>query len=166
MTLVAFTVTAAPAQRDLTVGDFAVRLTKALGYADLDQEQAGQALRQAGVHLDSDLRATLTEGRAADIVRELGVPVQPPASPAAPVSSAFTERTATAVALSAGAAPENFSPESLPTNCQGLGDRQTCRQCCLGVLLPVVKMPLRAILICTVVCDHLFPPPSASVPGQ
>lgn len=166
LALVAFAVTAAPAQRDLTVGDFAVKLTRALGYSDMTPDQAGASLRQAGVHLDADLSAPLTEGRAIDIVRELGVPVQPSASPDAPLSSSLAESAATAVALSASAAPEKFSAESLPTACLGLSDRSSCRQCCLGILLPTSKSPLKVALICTVICDRIFPPPSGSTPGQ
>jgi len=57
----------------VTVGDFAVKLTKALGKPATDQRAAAEALKSLGVKVGNDLGAGLTEGVAARILGELGL---------------------------------------------------------------------------------------------
>lgn len=171
LSLTSLAVPAAPSAKAVTVGDFAVKVTRALGYPETDSETAARNLRLAGVHLEADLGAPLTEGRAADYMRELGVEATVSGNPATPLSEARVNQAATAIALSVAEQPESFSTQGdtggIPSACMGMDTRMQCNQCCLGILLPRSKFPVRAILICAVLCARVFPPsPSASVPSH
>jgi hypothetical protein len=171
LSLTSLAVPAAPSAKGVTVGDFAVKVTRALGYTEPDAETAARNLRLAGVHLEADLGAPLTEGRAADYMRELGVEATVSGNPSTPLSEARVNQAATAIALSLAEQPESFSSRGdtggVPTACMGMDTRMECNQCCLGILLPLSKYPLRAILLCAVLCARVFPPsPSASVPSN
>jgi len=165
-----FVFPAAPVARPVTVGDFAVKVARALGLQADDEQMAGDRLRMAGVHLGPDLSAPLTEGRASDFMRELGVDSRISGDPATPLSDMRANQAATAVALSVGeAATAGISTEAsdLPATCTAVTDRMTCNQCCLGILLPRAKFPIRAIILCAVLCARVYPPnPSLSVPAR
>jgi hypothetical protein len=169
LSTVAFPAGPAPVARPVTVGDFAVKVARALGYPADDAETAGNQLRMAGVHLDPDLSAPLTEGRASDFMRDLGVDSHVSGDPSSPMSEMAASRAASTLALSVGESAGGISTEGgeIPASCTSVVDRMTCNQCCLGVLLPRVKFPIRAIVICAVLCARVFPPnPSVSVPQQ
>jgi hypothetical protein len=160
---------AAPVTQPVTVGDFAVKVARALGLQAMNAEEAGDRLRLAGVHLDPDLSAPLTEGRASDFMRELGVDTRVSGDPAAPMTDMRANQAATAVALGVGESADRYTMDGggLPTSCTNVIDRMTCNQCCLGILLPVTKFPIRAIVICAVLCARVYPPnPSLSTPGH
>lgn len=160
---------AAPVARPVTIGDFAVKVARALGLQADDANMAGDRLRMAGVHLDPDLSAPLTEGRASDFMRELGVESRISGDPATPMSDMRANQAATAVALSVGESATGISTEGndLPASCTAVNDRMSCNQCCLGILLPRSKFPIRAIVLCAILCARVFPPnPSLSVPGH
>jgi hypothetical protein len=73
------------------------------------------------------------------------------------------------VALGVGETADRLTADGggIPTACANVTDRMTCNQCCLGVLLPVSKFPIRAIVICAVLCAKVYPPnPSLSVPAH
>ena len=169
-TILSFSTLAIPAEpvvQPVTVGDFAVKVARALGFPGEDPDKAGEQLRDAGVHLDADLSVPLTEGRAADVMRDLGLNSRISGDPSTPMSQMRADQAATAVALGAAATADRFTTDSndLPAACTNVNDRMTCNQCCLGILLPVTKYPIRAIVICAVLCARVFPPnPSASVP--
>ena len=160
---------AAPPAQPVTVGDFAVKVARALGLQAVNVDEAGDRLRMAGVHLDPDLSAPLTEGRASDVMRELGVDTRVSGDPGAPMTEARASQAATAVAISVGESADRFTADGNqpPAACTGVSDRLTCNQCCLGILLPVSKYPIRAIFICAALCARVFPPnPSLSTLGH
>ena len=167
-TLALFTLSAAPvgaARPSVTVGDFAVKLTRALGYNIDDETVAADTLRQAGVHVDPNLEAPLTESRAGDMLREMGVPSSSSGDPAAPMSPIAADRVAGAAALHLSAQADAFTPNPETEQCRGVGDRMTCYNCCFSVLSPKVKFPVVAVLICGLICAKLFPPASQSSPS-
>ena len=168
LTLTAFVATAAPlttARPRVTVGEFALKVSRALGYPTDDQETAGNTLRMAGVHIDADLGVPLTEGRAADMMRDMGLPATVSSNPAGMMTPAAATQAATTVAIAAATVPPGFSTTEVTTACTGVGDRTSCYNCCISILGPRVQYPIAAILICALLCARLFPPPSASEPA-
>jgi hypothetical protein len=162
LSLTSLAVPAAPSSKGVTVGDFAVKVTRALGYPEANRETASQNLRLAGVHLEANLDTPLTEGRAADYMRELGVQATVSGNPATPMSDSRADQAAASVALSAAMQADSFSTSGSTggtTACMGMDTRMACDQCCLGILLPRTKFPLRAVLFCAVICARIFPPP-------
>ena len=155
----------APAARPVTVGQFAVQLSKALGAATDNEETAATSLRLAGAHLDADLSAPLTERRAADIMNDLGVSAQVSGSPSAPMTPVKAAQAATTVALSMAAEGPGLSSETVPTTCSGVRDRATCFNCCTSFLNQRSTRPVIVAVICGLVCGKLFPPVSAWFPG-
>lgn len=167
LTLALFTMSAAPvgaSRPAVTVGDFAVKLSRSLGYAIDDEATAADTLRQAGVHIDPDLNAPLTERRASDMLREMGVDSTSSGNPGSPMSSLAADRAANTAALHLSAQADQFTPGPQTEACQNVGDRTTCYQCCFAVLSPKVKFPVAVVLICGLVCARLFPPASPSSP--
>ncbi|HUD71630.1 MAG TPA: hypothetical protein VMQ62_06670 [Dongiaceae bacterium] len=167
LTLALVTLSAAPVgatRPAVTVGDFAVKLTRALGYNVDDESVAADTLRQAGVHIDADLGAPLTESRAGDMLREMGVPSSSSGDPSAIMSAVGADRAAGAAALQLSSQADGFTPGPETEQCRNVGDRPTCYNCCFSVLSPRVKFPIVAVLVCGLVCSRLFPPPSPSSP--
>jgi len=167
LTLAAFVASAAPlttARPRVTVGEFAVKISRALGYPADDPETASNTLRMAGVHIDADLGVPLTEGRAADMMREMGLPATVSGDPAGLMTPAAASQAATTVAIAAATVPPGFSTTEVSTTCTNVGDRTSCYNCCLSILEPRVRYPVTAILICALLCARLFPPPSPSEP--
>jgi len=85
-----------------TVGDFALKISRAMGQQPADQAAAVAALKKAGVDLGKDLGAGLTAGRAASILRDLGLRVTAPQEPAAAISMAKADQIVKAFALTRG----------------------------------------------------------------
>ena len=85
-----------------TVGDFALEVARAMGQRPADQAAAVSALRKAGVDLGADLSASLTMGRAATILRGIGLQVAVPREPSAQVSGSIADQIVKAVMLSRG----------------------------------------------------------------
>ncbi len=167
LTLALVTLSAAPVgatRPAVTVGDFAVKLTRALGYNIDDQNAAADTLRQAGVHIDADLAAPLTESRAGDMLREMGVPSSSSGDPSAIMSPVGADRAAGAAALQMSSQVDAFTPGPETEQCRSVGDRPTCYNCCYSILAPKVKFPIVAVLFCGLVCARLYPPPSPSSP--
>src|SRR2546423_2527496 len=84
----------------ITVGDFALKIARAMGQRPIDQGTAGSALRRAGVDLGVDMTASLTMGRAARILRGLGMQVTEPREAFAQVSGSLADQIVKAVTLS------------------------------------------------------------------
>jgi len=165
MTLSVFVASAAPlatARPKVTVGDFAVKVSRALGYPVDDPEAASNTLRMAGVHIDADLGVALTEGRAADMMREMGLPATVSGDPASMMSPTAAERAATSVALAAASVPPEVSTTQVTESCASVGDRASCYACCVSIVSPKVRHPIAAILVCALLCSRLYPPPSPS----
>lgn len=102
MALSVFAAWGAPDAGLATVGDFALKVSRAMGQQPADQAAAVAALRKAGVDLGKDLGAGLTAGRAASILRDLGVRVTDPQQPAAAISIAKADQIVKAFALTRG----------------------------------------------------------------
>jgi len=167
LALTAFAANASPvpAARPVTLGQFAVQLSKALGAPADNEETAAVSLRLAGAHVDADLTAPLTEGRAADIMRDLGVSAQVSGDPAAPMSPVKASQAATTVALSMASDANGFSAETTPATCSGARDRASCFNCCTAFLSQHSTRPVIVAFVCGLVCSKLFPPVSAWYPG-
>jgi hypothetical protein len=114
-----------------TVGEFALQIWRAMGRQASDQSAAAIGLTRAGVDLGKDVNATLTAGRAAGILRDLGLKVAIPQAQANTVSAARATQIARAFALLRGTAfgprqhdrPDDchMSPAD-PEDCQGDDD--------------------------------------------
>jgi hypothetical protein len=102
MVLSVFAAWGAPDAGLATVGDFALKISRAMGQQPADQAAAVAALRKAGVDLGKDLGAGLTAGRAASILRDLGLRVTAPQEPAAAISVAKADQIVRAFALTRG----------------------------------------------------------------
>jgi hypothetical protein len=166
LALTAFVANASPVPvaKPVTVGQFAMKISKALGSPADSEETAATTLRLAGAHIDAELDRPLTEGRAADIMKELGVPAEASGNPATPLSPGKADQAATTVALAIVTESNGMSAETLPTTCSGVRDRASCFNCCTSFLSQRTSHPLAAILICGVICGKLFPPVSAWYP--
>ena len=115
----------------MTVGDFALKVARAMGQRPADQAAAVSALKKAGVDLGADSSASLTMGRAARILRGFGLKVTEPQEPAVQVSFGFADQIVKAVKLSRGKGSNlvartsdrdcHVSPSD-PEDCQGDDD--------------------------------------------
>ena len=162
------------AQKDntVTVGDFALKVSRALGYDARDQVSAASSLRSVGVDLGVDLNARVTERMASDILGSLGVKVTT-TSPTTPISSAKVDSLVTSLALGAGKgiAPKDLPPP--PTQCRmifkkskpGQIDQGKCKSCCKKALKQGQTDPKDKIKSIGKICDQFcktgtFPTPS------
>jgi len=110
----------------ITVGEFAVKVTRAIGQPVTDRSAAVQSLRSRGVEI-GEANASLTEGMAAKILADLGLRVST-ANPGSAVTLGKADQLATMVGLASGAA--SIAPaDGLPTQCLAL-PKQDCRTCC------------------------------------
>jgi hypothetical protein len=115
-----------------TVGEFAVKVAIALGYATPDTKAAVEALKGRGVNLMADMSATLTEGEAARIMADLGMSVTSPTNPGATVS---TTKAGFLAGTIGSAKLESIAPEvDLPTECLSSVNRGACVNCCKAVV--------------------------------
>lgn len=119
-----------------TVGEFAVKVNAALGRVSADQKAAAESLKALGVDLGKDLSASLTEERAASILRELGVRVAPGDSNSE-LSAAKADQLIVAASLSAvptGSTIQSFNctPPANDPQCECLSERNRgqCEVCC------------------------------------
>jgi len=129
LTATIFAATTGAPKPAVTVGDFAVKLSKALGNKATDQSTAVNNLKSLGVQVGSDLNAGLTEGSAARILSELGIK----ATTNRP-NSAVTAGRANQLASLAGlnTTASSVVPDSigLPTQCLEQRNRGQCNDCC------------------------------------
>ncbi|OLC54111.1 MAG: hypothetical protein AUH92_04655 [Acidobacteria bacterium 13_1_40CM_4_69_4] len=143
----------------ITVGDFAVKLTKALGNPATDQRAAVASLKSLGVQVGSDLSAGLTEGAAARILGELGMRTTT-TRPDNPLSAGKADQLAALAGLTASPAspvPDNIS---LPTACLELRNRGQCDTCCTNYLASIgVSTDTNA---CAKFCHSVLPPGQSS----
>ncbi len=119
-------------QKAITVGDFAVKVSRALGLAAPDRTVAVQSLRSVGVDLGSSLDARVTEGMAAEALGSLGLRIST-SNPDGAISAAKAEALTTRLALTS---LRGLSTESLPappTQCLQLRQGR-CIQCCKQAL--------------------------------
>ena len=153
------------ARRFATVGEFAVRVSAALGYEDPVAERAASNLNSWGVDLGADLATPLTEGRAARIMADLGIAVVPPAHPAAPVTEGRAGILAATIGtmLPSGPSTERIDLAAPPSFLQCLQAPNTgqCTQCCRDLLPPRLPTGTKSRL-CAHLCMFANPAPSLS----
>ena len=123
LTVAAFAASSSSRKSTITVGDFAVKVTRAIGQPVSDRSAAVQSLRTRGVEI-GEANASLTEGMAAKILADLGLRVTT-ASPDSAVTTGKAEQLATMVGLASSVAPA----DGLPTQCL-TGSKQQCKTCC------------------------------------
>jgi hypothetical protein len=150
--------------KPISVGEFAVKVSKAMGRTASSQSEAAEDLRSLGVHLDSNLATALTEGGAVRILADLGVKASS-AVPAATLSSAKATQLASiagSTAIKASVAPA----VDLPTQCLALRNRGQCDTCCTNILNPDGTLNIGSA--CAKFCRSVLPPGQASPsePGE
>jgi hypothetical protein len=127
LAVVAFAASGNAPKSTITVGDFAVKVTRAIGQPVTERSAAVQSLKTLGVEI-GDADASLTEGMAAKILADLGVRVST-SSPSSAVTPGKADQLATIVGLSSSAA--GVTPaDGLPTDCLQLKNRGLCNDCC------------------------------------
>jgi hypothetical protein len=129
----------------VSVGDFALKVSKALGYDVRDNNSAARTLRAAGVELGLDLNAKVTERMASDILGSLGVRVTT-SDPSRAISSGKLDSLVTSLAISSisGIGTQTLPPP--PTQCReivkknGQLDVGKCKKCCkMAIMSPNSK---------------------------
>ena|SRR5437867_3315698 len=126
LTVAAFAASSNSQKSTITVGDFAVKVTRAIGQPVTDKSAAVQSLRNLGVTI-GEANAGLTEGVAAKILADLGLHVST-SSPSSAVTAGKADQLATMIGLaSAAVAPADFE---LPKQCLSSFNRGLCVDCC------------------------------------
>lgn len=141
-------------QRTVTVGEFAVKVSRAMGNTSPNQSAAVSSLKKLGVNLGGDLSASLTEGTAARIMGDLGLRVSSthPDSVLTPGKADQLAGLARSVSL-ATVAPQDIA---LPGECLDLRNRGQCDTCCTNYLTSIgvsTNTP-----ICAKFCSQVVPP--------
>jgi len=151
-----------------TVGGFAVKLAAALGNPSGSEQAAAASLRSAGVSLQADLNARLTEAEAARILSDLGMKVAPPSSPANEISSGKSTQLAAAAGLSLSATPGiEVNGGTLPIQCLLEKNHGQCVNCCKPALgfLPN-NGDGKIASFCAHFCNATQPPPPSDEEPQ
>ncbi len=145
----------------ITVGDFAVRVTKAIGRPAATPSAAVDSLKSLGVKI-GDANASLTEGLASKILADLGVRVTT-SNP----NSVVTQGKADQLAVVAGLASTRSSATPaglLPTDCLLERNRGQCDTCCTTTLGCDIDPTPCAGGVCSHFCHQVLPPGQVSVP--
>ena len=131
LTVTAFAASGNVQKSKVTVGQFAVKVTKALGKPAVDERAAVDSLKDMGVSV-GDANASLTEGVAARMLADLGVQVSTK-SPDSAVTSGKADQLIAVVGL-AGSAISPVPATDLPTACLNNKNRGICNECCQAAL--------------------------------
>ena len=144
-----------------TIGLFAQKLARALGFKPQSAVEAQKLLSAAGITFAGRLTDGMTEGEAARVLGELGLQTLPSSNPDRPLSADYVGNLAGLAArgvLEQGSVPSQQG--SLPTSCQSL-DRSACFQCCIASLGALASVPQRMIDLCNNSCTMLGAPPTS-----
>jgi hypothetical protein len=162
LTVAAFAASSNSRKSTVTVGDFAVKVTRAIGQPVSDRSAAVQSLKTRGVEI-GEPNANLTEGMAAKILADLGLRVST-TSPDSAVTLGKADQLATMVGLASSAA--SVAPaDGLPTQCLQLRNRGQCDTCCTTALHCDVDSTPCAGGACSKFCKIIKPgPPSPTDP--
>jgi len=142
----------------VTVGDFAVKLTKALGKPATDQGAALETLKSLGVQVGNDPGAGLTEGVAARMLADLGLRMATNRGDS-PVSVKKADQLASLVGPGAGASSKLPAGAPLPTQCLEERNRGQCENCCHDAMAAAGIVDNHG---CTVFCKSVLPPGKSS----
>lgn len=154
---------AAPLSKPATVGLFVQRLARHLGFQPSNAADARALLAEAGVTFRAGLDDPLTEGKAGEVLSDLGVEAAASNDRSKLLSSPFADNLAGMAAraiLADAAAPPPAPKGSLPPSCQSQ-ERSLCFQCCLSSLGPIASVPQRMIDLCNSSCTLMGAPPSS-----
>jgi hypothetical protein len=150
----------------VTVGDFALKVAKALGYAADSQQGAVKSLKKSGVDLEAtDLSARLTEGKAAGILNDLGIRVSN-VNPGSAISPDKADRLAAQVGLTSSVSAPTPSDGGIPTECLTLKTRGDCQDCCKAFFgcAPSPALCDFASYCAKTICRQVLPPGQVSSP--
>ena len=111
-----------------TVGGFAVKISKSLGMPVTSENAAVEALATAGVKVQVDLGARLTQNEAARILADLGMNVAAPADPNSAVSVGVASQLAASAGLALSSGPGIAT--DFPLQCLLEKNRGQCVGCC------------------------------------
>ena len=131
LTVTAFAASGNVQKSKVTVGEFAVKVTNALGNPAADQRAAVESLKSLGVNV-GDVSASLTEGVAARMLADLGVRVSTK-SPDNAVTSGKADQLVAVVGL-AGSSVSVLPASDLPGDCLNNKNRGGCQDCCKAAL--------------------------------
>jgi len=161
LTVAVFAASSGP--KAITVGDFAVRVSRALGKVAPTREAAAANLKAAGVGLSKDLSAQLTEAEAARILNDLGISATT-RTPQGTVSGARADQLALAIGQgSIASVAASLPQDGLPTACLQASNRGACQNCCkvtFGCTDP--NAPCDFSATCSKFCKQVLPPGQAS----
>ena len=161
LALLVASMTTALAEPGATVGLFALKLARALGFEAHSAAEARDLLSAAGVTFAGRLADPLTEGEAVRVLGDLGLETAPSTNPDRLLSSSVANHLAgfaARVVLEQGSVPT--AQGSLPVTCQSL-DRSACFQCCIASLGRYASVPQRMIDLCNNSCTMLGAPPAS-----
>ena len=160
VTVAAFAAASNAQKSTVTVGDFAVKVTKAIGQPVSTPSAAIESLKSLGVKID-DANAKLTEGTAARILADLGLRVST-ANPGGTVTSGKADQLAAVAGLASSAS--SISPDSdLPTQCLNNFNRGTCVDCCkIALGCPNLQAQCEFSTPCAKFCKQVPPPGQVS----
>lgn len=131
LTVTAFAASGSVQKSKVTVGQFAVKVSKALGNPAADERAAVDSLKALGVTV-GDASASLTEGVAARMLADLGVQVSTK-TPDSAVTSGKADQLIAVVGL-AGSTISVVPATDLPTACLQNKNRGLCNDCCQAAL--------------------------------
>jgi len=156
LTVAAFAAASNAQKPAVTVGDFAVKVTSAIGQPVASPGAAVQSLKSLGVNIE-DANARLTEGTAAKILADLGLRVST-SNPGSAVTSAKADQLAAFAGLASTAS--SVSPETdLPTQCLQNANRGTCVDCCkIALGCTNLQAQCEFSTPCAKFCKQVLPP--------
>lgn len=166
LTVAAFAAASSSQKPTVTVGDFAVKVSSAMGHPALSPRAAVESLKSLGVKIE-DPSASLTEGSAAKILADLGLRVST-STPSNAVTAGKADQLAAVVGLASSAS--SISPDTdLPTQCLDNKNRGRCNDCCVQALGCTLGDPTCVFNTpCAKFCKQVLPPgqqsPSDPIP--
>ena len=162
-----------PAQ-PITVGEFAVMISQAIGAPATSPQTAVANLQARGLNTPLDLSARLTERQVISMFHDLGVVNIRSSNPADRVSNERAESILGTINLNSIAAfPNPPPPEELPTQCLSSFNRGTCVECCKAAIGSVPNpepnpddpdgdLTIDPGRICAKFCKAVLPPGQSS----
>ncbi len=152
-----------PKSSPITLGEFAMKVSRALGKVPADPKAAVSSLKTMGAKVEADLASRVTEGQAARILTDLGLRVTTN-TPSKALTVGRTDQLLLAVGPSASAA--SVSPEAIPTECFDVKTRGNCVECCKAAF---GCDPSPALCEFASTCSHackILPPPGHASPDE
>lgn len=148
--------------KGVTVGDFAVKVAAVLQYDSSTQQAAASALERRGISLASDLSTPMTQGEAARVLTDLGIPVVAPKNSSDPVTA---QQAGTLAGLISTLSTQSTADgPALPDQCLHSQNRGICQDCCKAATLCGPPPAAFDCNTCAKFCKNNVPPPPS--PGE